>query len=476
MKPNIILIYADDLGYGDVSCYNPDSKISTPNIDRLAEEGIRFADAHAPDTVCSPSRYGILTGQYSWRTDRKSGNPPPGTQPWIKKGRVALPEMLQQKGYTTAVFGKWGLGADWNSAAKPGREGLDTSPRGIDYTKPIFAGKDFGFSHEEVHLWYGKEVHQTTYPCHSDPNAYEKVDGGRWYFVNGMSRGGDPNFSAFDMEEAQMHYIERTVDWIKSNDSPFFIYYAPHIPHWPHVPAKQFHGVTSLGYYGDFVAQLDWAVGQIVDALESSDELENTVIIFCSDNGPEVQTYDYHKLGHASSGDWRGVKRDAWEGGHRTPFIIRWPEISNPGSVTDRLVCQTDIYATVADLLDVSLSKDCAEDSFSFLDELLPEHCVKEQRELAIYHTGFSNKLAIRKGDWVLIDDPSGDNGEQEPEWLCRERGVVPHELGVELFDLNSDMQQTTNLAVEHPEIVENLLRHLRKAVQAGRTRKCVIN
>lgn len=471
IMPNIVLIYADDLGYGDVSCYNPDSKIPTPHIDTLAAEGMRFTDAHSPDTICSPSRYGILTGRYSWRTEIKVGNPEVGAQPWIDKGRLTMPEMLRQKGYQTAVIGKWGLGSDWNAAAKPGRKELDVSAEAIDYSKPIHSGKPFGFTHEEVHLWYGRSYFEKTYPSGEVSGAYETTDGGRWYFENGMSRGGDPEFAAFDMEEAQMHYIERSVEYINRTDAPFFLYYAPHIPHWPHVPAQQFQGTTEMGYYGDFIAQLDWAVGQIVEALAAKNQLENTLIIFASDNGPEAQSYEYHQQGHASSGDWRGLKRDAWEGGHRTPFIMQWPKKIAGNSVSERLVSQTDIFATLAELLDFRIPRDSAEDSFSFLDEIVPDREVDERRTLAIYHTGTSHKFALRHNGWVLINAPSGDNGEQEPEWFRKERGVVPHDEPVELFNLKRDPQQLKNLSAEFPEKVTALQRLLTEVIESGRTR-----
>ena len=471
-RPNIVLIYADDLGFGDVGCYNPDSKIPTPNIDRLAEQGVRFIDAHSPSTICSPSRYGILTGRYPWRTGLRSGNPAVGVQPWIDEGRIAMPEMLRRLGYQTAVFGKWGLGNDFESAARPGRKGLDVSAAAIDYSKPVYSGRPFGFTHEEVHLWYGGQFPGRVYSCHLTPGSFEKADGARWYFENGMSRGGDPDFASFNMEEAQMHYIARTVDWIEKTDEPLFVYYAPHIPHWPHVPAPQFQGITEMGFYGDFIAELDWAVGQIVQALEKTGKLENTLIFFTSDNGPEVQSYGYHQKGHASSGPWRGVKRDVWEGGHRTPFIATWPGTIPGGRVSDRLLSQTDIFATMADLLYFPLPTHCAEDSFSFLDELLPGRAISEPRTLAIHHTGSSDVLALRQGDWVFISGPSGDNGKQEPSWFREQLGVLPHDQPVELFNLREDPRQTRNLSDRFPEKSEEMGRLLRQIEQSGRSRK----
>lgn len=477
-RPNIVMIYADDLGFGDLSCYNPDSKIQTPYIDRLAADGIQFMDAHAPDTLCAPSRYGLLNGRYSWRTERKRGNPRVGEEPWLNEGRLTLPGMLKNIGYDTAVVGKWGLGTDWSLAEKPNRKGLDISTDAIDYSKPAYSGRPYGFTYEDVHLWYGGNYFKKHYPC--DPDL---TDGGRWYFENGMSRNGDPEFAAFDMEEAQMHYIHRSVQYIdakggrmeypafnQTDGAPFFLYYAPHIPHWPHVPAPQFQGTTGIPYYGDFIAELDWAVGQIVDALERNDMLENTLIIFASDNGPEKQAYGYIKdYDHYSMGPYRGLKRDAWEGGQRTPMIISWAGRIDGGKKSSRLVSQTDIFATIADYLKVSLPEDCAEDSVSFLDELLPDSLKPEKpRSFAVHHTGFTHVLALRKGDWVLVDGPTAGHHKQEPQWMREALGVKPHSAPVELFNLKKDPKQTENMAAQYPERVQEMQMLLQEIVRSG--------
>lgn len=481
--PNVVIIYADDLGYGDVGCYNPESKIPTPNIDKLAEDGMRFTDAHAPDSICSPSRYGILTGRYSWRVPGwQSGNPAPGDQPLADSRRLTMPRMFKNEGYDTAVFGKWGLGADWASAAKDGRKGFDVSAAAIDYSKPIWSGKPFGFTHEEVHLWYGTKYHKTHYPCHDVPGTQEKTDGGRWYFKNGMSRDGDPDFASFDMEEAQMHYIQRTVEYIDAKggtkkehdfnvqeDAPFFIYYAPHIPHYPHVPAPQFQGKSGVGLYGDFIYELDWAVGQIVQALERNGLSENTLVVFASDNGPEGQTYGYAKqYDHYSMGKLRGLKREVVEGGHRTPFIISWPGTVKSGAVSERLVSQTDIFATMAQQLNVSLPDDAAEDSYSFLDELVDTEASMPKRDLAIHHS-MGNDYALRTGDWVYVDAPRGSN--RAPTGWDEEHGVVPHSEPFELFNLKDDPYQKINLYAEYPEKAAEMKRLLESLKESGRTR-----
>ncbi|WP_372751884.1 arylsulfatase [Labilibaculum sp.] len=481
--PNIVLIYADDLGYGDVTCYNKDSKIPTPNIDKLADNGMLFTDAHSPSGICSPSRYSILTGQYSWRTSRKSGNPKPGEQSWVNKGRVTIASMLRDNGYNTAAIGKWGLGSDWESAAKPSREGLDISADAIDYSKAIFSGKPYGFTYEEVHLWYGKRYGTKHYACHDVPGTAEKADGARWYFKNGMSQGGDPKFDDFDMEKAQMHYIARAVEYIdaagkkKENaefklkkEEPFFLYYAPHIPHYPHVPAKQFQGKSGVGLYGDFITELDWAVGEIVKTLEKNNILDETMIIFTSDNGPESQVFGYIKeYDHHSTKDFRGIKRDLWQGGHTLPFIVSYPDKIKKGKTSNRLVSQTDILATLADYLNIELDNNNAEDSYSFIDELIDgEQANTIEREMAIHHSA-SGKLAIRKGDWVFINSKSGrDNA--EPQWFKDSLGVVPHNEDFELFNLKIDPQQTKNLVKENPEKAEELKNILLKYVSEGRT------
>lgn len=482
VKPNIVLIYADDLGYGDVSCYNAKGKISTPNIDKLAENGMMFTDAHTPSGICSPSRYGILTGRYSWRTARKSGNPKPGEQPWIDKGQITMASMLRDNGYNTAVIGKWGLGADWNAAAKTTRKGIDVSADAIDYSKPIYSGKAFGFTYEEVHLWYGRDYFQKHYPCHYVQGTKEFSDGGRWYFKNGMSQGGDPKFEDFDMEEAQMHYIQRTVDYINAaghkkenaafnlkEDEPFFLYYAPHIPHYPHVPAKQFQGKSGVGLYGDFVTELDWAVGQIIETLKNNHILDETIIIFTSDNGPESQVFGYVKeYDHFSMKDFRGVKRDLWQGGHTTPFIISYPGKIEKGIISNRLISQTDILATIADYLNINLDNHGAEDSYSFLDEIIAGHQVPEKREIAIHHSA-SGKLAIRQGNWVFIDAANGRDNE-EPQWYREMLGVEPHNESSELFNLKEDPQQTKNLLKEYPGKAKALKALLESYKSEGRT------
>ena len=482
--PNIVVIYADDLGYGDVGCYDARCRIPTPNMDALAERGVRFTDAHAASAICSPSRYALMTGRYPWRTGKWRGNVDPGAQPWIEPDRWTLASMLASLGYDTATVGKWGLGVDWASAARPGREGVDVSPEAIDYDKPIYAGRRIGFAYEELDLWFGKGGYTATYPCNREPGAAEAVDGARWYFENGMSVGGAPRFERFDLPEAQLHHVRTVCDYIDAKggrverdrynqtaEAPFFIYYSPGVPHWPHVPAAKLRGSSPLGYYGDYVAQFDWAVGRIVEALERNGLRDNTLIVLSSDHGPERQAYDYvPRHGHFSMGPLRGLKRNLWEGGHRVPFIVSWPDRVPAGRVSGRLVSQTDLLPTLADYFDLGLPEEAAEDGYSFLDELLEGRAVEQRRDMAIHHTGVSEELALREGDWVLIDAPTGDVNGQEPRWFREMRGVEPHGADCELFHLASDPQQTTNLAEREPERVRAMRQRLRAHVERGRT------
>lgn len=483
-KPNVVIIYADDLGFGDVSCYNPRSKIITPHIDALAQRGIRFVDAHTPSSISSPSRYGLLTGQYSWRTDIKRGNPISGDDLWIDEGRLTIASLLDDNGYNTAAIGKWGLGANYSAAARPGRQGLDFSPEAIDYSKPIPSAQLIGFDYESLHRWYGVGSYKKIYDCTAPNGDSQYVDGGRWYFENGMSRDGAPDFEKFDMEEAQMFYIKKTVEYIKAaggkgednpnfnieEDKPFFVYYAPHIPHYPHVPDEQFKGTSEVGLYGDFILQLDWAVGQIVEALEDIGELDNTIIIFGSDNGPERQVYSYiEKYGHESMMDFRGVKRDIYQGGHTTPFIVSHPNAKRNGVVSDRLVSLTDVLATLADILDLKYdTKQNAEDSYSFADEILTEFKVENRREMAIHHSA-NGYLALRSGDWVLINNTKGDDN-NEPEWFRERIGAKNIGTPCELFNLKDDPRQTTNIINKYPDKAIELQKELLRYVFEGRT------
>ncbi len=473
---NIVLINADDLGYGDVESLNPDGKIPTTHVNRLCEQGVIFTDAHAGDSICHPSRYGLLTGRYSWRTARKAGNPNPGEQPWIETGRTTMATLLQSAGYDTAVVGKLAMGADWNAAAKPGRRGIDLSPEAIDYSQHIYEERGIGFDYEHIDIWFGREYYTTDrYKRYNEKHMLEETDGGRWVFENGVSQGGGPpRFDEFDMSEVQLRHTRKVVEYIdtkggtrKNGDfnthkgAPFFLYYAPAIPHYPHFPADEFIGKSGCGVYGDYVMQFDWLVGQVVEALERNNLRKDTLLIVTSDNGPEMQCYHYiDSYDHASMGEWRGVKRDTWEGGHRVPFVVSWPEATPDKRYCNRMVSQLDIIATVADLLGLEMPAGTAEDAHSFAGAILPSCPESRPERRHMVHHSANNDYALRSDNWLLVEGPTGQCS-PEPDWFRERRGVIPHEQPRELFDLSQDPQQLRNLFVEQPEKATALLQRL---------------
>ena len=475
--PNIVYILADDLGYGDLGCYNKDSKIPTPNLDRLASEGMRFTDAHAPTSVCSPTRYAILTGRYAWRTRLQRGVLGPWDKPLIAPERLTVAKLLQRHGYATACIGKWHLGANYATiGGLPPAGGAKNPMSNVAFTKPIADGPiTRGFDH-----YFGTFV--PNYPPYCFINDDRTVgipsvrEGGRDEQLN-IPGPMLPGWKLVNiLPELTRHAVKWVGDAAKSG-KPFFLYFPLTSPHFPVVPAPEFKGKSKAGDFGDFVFQTDWTVGQVLDALTRAGVAENTLVIFTSDNGPEVVeikpgAYDripqYH---HYSMGPLRGAKRDAWEGGHRVPFLARWPAKIKAGAVSDETMCHVDFLATVAAILGVKLPDNAAEDSVNVLPVLLGEKLPALAREATVHHSA-SGKFAIRKGDWVLIDAPTGDdNGARgEPEFLKTERGYTKHNLPGELFNLREDLGERRNHFAGRPEIVRELKTLLEKYQRDGRS------
>lgn len=402
--PNIIYILVDDMGYGDVSSFNPQSKIITPHIDRLANNGIKFTDAYTGSAVCTPTRYGILTGRYSWRSELKSGVLSGYSPPLIDSDRLTVGKMLQEKGYHTGFIGKWHLGWDWHFESE--QENLDDLGKNfaIDYSKPVKNGPDErGFSYS-----YG-------FSGSLDMPPYVYVENGK---VTGLPDRETVNVDAkafwrrgqtgsdFDHVQVLPHLTEKAVEYIvdqSGNNKPFFLYFALPAPHTPILPVTEFMGKSNTNLYGDFMLQVDDVVGRITEVLEKQGLLENTLLIFTSDNGcsPTANFPELLKVDHHPSFIFRGHKADIFEGGLRVPFIVHWPEkITSPKS-SDAVISTTDLMATLAEITSFPLSSNAGEDSFSFLDVLEDKPSLIERPQVVLH--SIEGRFAIRKDHWKLI-------------------------------------------------------------------------
>ncbi len=467
-SPNILLIYLDDLGYGDVTCYNPESKIPTPNIDQLAKEGISFTNAHTPAPICGPSRYGLLTGRYPWRRGKGGlGNGAKFRDTFIEEGRSTLASLLKQQGYNTAQFGKWGLRHNYSKSVKSGMN--PGTKDAYDFpNKRLLGPQLFGFDYSWC-LTY-------LFPA---PGA-SIISDSKHQFENGLPvdsllRAKDPYKwlpeSAMKVQEYIRTYagVHNNLNFALDQEKPFFIYWDPPSPHEPIVPNKEFIGKSEAGRYGDFVYEIDYYIGMILNTLDSLDFTKNTLVIFASDNGPESTAYDrINEFNHYSMGNWRGLKRDSWEGGNRVPLIVRWSGVINPNTTDNSLICLTDIYATLSELLEVDLNNNEGEDSFSFLSLLSNKGSGTLKRTPIIYYSTKGN-MGIRDGDWVLLETPNGIES-REPEWFRKHRGVIEHSQKVELFNLKEDPQQLKNLSLENPEKVEELKNKLTVIMGKGKS------
>lgn len=480
--PNIVVIYADDLGYGDVSCYGA-SEIKTPNIDRLASQGLRFTNAHSASATCTPSRYAMLTGEYAWRR-KGTGIAPGDARMIIQPGQTTLPLVMQRAGYTTGVVGKWhlGLGAhgrelDWNGEITPGP--LDI---GFDYCFLIPATGDrvpcvyvenrrvVGLDPDDpIQVSFGKPIgYEPTGKDHPELLRMHPSHGHNQTIVNGISRIGymSGGKAARWVDEDMADVIAgKAKDFIeKHKDQRFFLYFSTHDIHVPRVPHSRFAGKSSLGPRGDVILQLDWCTGEILKTLDRLNLTENTMVIFTSDNGPVVddgyKDLAVEKLnGHKPAGPLRGGKYSAFDAGTRVPFVVRWPERVEPG-LSDALVCQIDFMASLAALAGHRLAPDDAPDSFDVLGTLLGR--VHTGRDHLVEHAG---TLSLIKGAFKYIEPSRGP----------RINNNVNIELGnnpnPQLYNIKNDISEKHNLAGEHPEIVKELATLLKKIRDDGRTR-----
>ncbi|MCP4643160.1 MAG: arylsulfatase [bacterium] len=453
-KPNIVYILADDMGYGDPRCLNAESKVPTPHMDRVAREGVLFTDAHAPSAVCTPTRYGVLTGRYCWRTRLKKGVLEGYSPALVEEGRMTVPSLLRDHGYRTACVGKWHLGL--------GNRGE------TDYTKPLTPGpNDVGFDYFfgiaaslDMPPYCYIENDRPTVPPTEEIEASPRPK----YWRGGAISPG------FKHEDVMPVCTQKVVDFIddhvkESPDRPFFMYFPLNGPHTPWVPVKEAEGRSEAGDYGDFVAQVDDTVGQVLDALERTGQAENTLIIVTSDNGSHWTPEFIEQWGHRANDGLRGQKADIWDGGHRIPFLARWPKQIEAGRRSDETICLTDLLGTCAALLGVELPEDAGEDSYNILPALLGEPHDTPIREATVHHS-FSGMFSIRQGEWKLVLG-LGSGGFSEP------RHVDPEPDGPkgQLYNMAGDMAESRNMWDERPEIVERLTALLEKYRREGRSR-----
>lgn len=439
-KPNILYILADDLGYGDVHCLNPQrGKIATPHLDRLAAQGMTFTDAHSGSSVCTPTRYGLLTGRYAWRTRLQSGVLDGGNdEPLIAADRLTVAGFLKQQGYSTACIGKWHLGfqSDANVEKAKGRAGLPVGTRIIG--GPTTRGFD---------LYFGCSNARTVSSLIENDRVIEQIE-----TVDMLPRLG---------ARAVSHLAA-----CAKSDAPFFLYLPLTSPHTPIVPAAAWKGKSGLGDYADFVMQTDAIVGDVLAAFDQHGLAENTLVFFTSDNGcsPAAKTKELEKSGHYASAGFRGYKADIWDGGHRVPFFVRWPGKVAAGSKSAQTICHTDFLATCAAILDAKLPENAAEDSVSLLPALLGKDNAPLHEH--VVHHSISGRFAIRQGNWKLALCP-GSGGWGKPGDADAAKQGLP---AVQLHDLSTDPAETTNLHEKHPEVVQRLTKLLDEIIANGRS------
>jgi arylsulfatase A len=457
-KPNIVLILADDMGYGDPGCYNPQSKIATPNIDRLAREGMRFTDAHAPGPLCHPSRYGLITGRYPFRTDVSLWP----KQPLIEKGQVTIASLLRDEGYHTAMVGKWHLGFRENGYDQPLRGG------------PVDCGFD---------SFFGLRA-STDIPPYFNIRGDSAVTPPTGHIAEHHSEGWSPSQGAFwreggiapglELKDVLPRLTDEACAVINAQASkkpdahqPLMLYLAFTAPHTPWLPAAEFAGQSGAGMYGDFVMMVDAQIGRVLAALEKAGMIQDTLLIFTSDNGPMWLSADVARLGHDAAGGLRGMKADAWEGGHRMPFIVRWPGRVKAGTVSDQTICFTDLLATFADICGAKLSASAGPDSYSLLP-VLEGRQPKGQpiRGPIMMQAGSSSAMMIRSGDWKLINQ-LGSGGFSKPSSIKPK----PGDPAGQLYNLRSDLAESNNLYMKHPEIVARLEAEMQRIKAGTQTR-----
>ena len=440
-SPNIVLIMCDDLGYGDVQCLNPENgKIKTPHIDKLASEGMTFTDAHSGSSVCTPTRYGLLTGRYSWRTRLQNGVVGGFAPCLIVPDRLTVAGLLKKKGYATAIVGKWHLDFQYQDP-KSG----EILAKGKHKRAPIGATIPDGPVHRGFDYFHGNHHAGSMDTIIENDRVIERLDE-----IHNLPR----------LTEKSVKYIQQQA---KTPDQPFFLYVPLGSPHTPIVPTKEWQGKSGLGDYGDFVMQTDASVGAITSALEKHGFRDNTLVIFTSDNGcsKAAGIPQLRQQGHHVSAHYRGSKADSWDGGHRVPFIVRWPGTVKAGSESDQLITLVDVFATASEITGVK-APTMGEDSVSFLPALSGKP-IQSSRKGVIHHS-ISGHFGYREGKWKLIL-ARGSGG-----WSSPNEKASKGALEAQLYDMEKDPGEKTNLYLERPEIANRLLANLTSDIERGRS------
>lgn len=476
-KPNIIIILADDMGYGDIEALNPESKIPTPHLNQLASEGMIFTDAHSNSAVCTPTRYGLLTGRYCFRTRLKSGVLAGFSPSLIEPGRETIASFLQKQGYHTACVGKWHLGVDWKkkNPEQPLWEGFQYRPSSsdnVDYTAPVDGGPvDHGFDYGFI------APAAISFPyCYIeneqvlDTNMYYRE--AREETVKGVHWRDGHSSESFEPEKVMHEITNKALSYVKDINTkqpgkPFFLYFPLTAPHRPYVPVDRFLGKSGAGLYGDFCMEVDYTVGQVMQLLDSLKIAENTLLIFTSDNGSRWDQEEINQYDHRSNYIFRGMKSMLYEGGHRVPFIVRWPGKVEEASASDQMVNMTDFLATFADYFHADLEYNAGEDSYSFLPALLNQEADLPMRDHLI-NRSFKGKTAIRKGPWkLLLHDGHGgifipDTAKYDTRW--------------QLYNLDQDPGEKNNVYLQHKTIADSLHNLFRMYDEEERSRFYSIN
>ncbi len=470
-KPNIIFILADDMGYGDVSALNENSKIPTPNLDAMIERGLSFSDAHTSSSVSTPTRYGFITGRYNWRSTLKESVYNGYSKALIPESRNTIGDVMQRGGYTTATIGKWHMGWDWyvtQEGTNKGREN-EVDPNVVLFSEPITNGPcDRGFDYfygfngslDMPPYVYVENNMPTTDQC----TTTQKRDRYGWWRKG--ATGED-----FVHEESMEHFTDKAIEFItgnKKSSNPFFLYLPYPAPHTPILPSEEWRGKSGLNPYGDYVMMLDYEVGRLIASIEQAGIDENTIIVFTADNGcsTAAKIDELHAEGHYPNYIYRGTKADLYDGGHRVPCIVQWPAQIEAGSKSDQIICLNDFLATFASIAGVEKMDTEGEDSFD-ISPLFYSPEISEPIRPSIIHHSFEGEFAIRMGDWKLLATQSSGGWSyprpNKPEEL---EGLPP----MQLYNMCDDPSEKCNLYYEHPEIVEQLLTQLRKEITEGRS------